>query len=135
MKDSCIIIVDDDPHVRKAYRREFERILEDIGHESVPLLIADSGAQALELVMQADKESGAQIEYFLMTDGDMIGMAGPDVIRGLDELLQGRLLIRIICSADPRYKEEAEKLSAFFVQKPYRTEEFISLLNIYFSMT
>jgi|GEM_PF-5830079 len=131
--DACLIVIDNDSLVKRAHHRGLSGILRALGHGATPILTAESGADALELVAREDQKLGGKTQYFLLTDGDMPGMNGPDVIRRLDGLLQHRLLMRTICSANSEYEKQAEQLTAFFLLKPCDMGELKSLLNIYFA--
>jgi len=131
--ESCIIIVDDDHILRKAVVRWVRRSMKQLDIE-IPLLIAESGEHALELVSEHDRGLGSAVEYMLVTDGNMPGITGPELIEELEVLLEARLLVKVIASGNPDFQGDADRLGAFFIKKPDDMAAIDQHIKLFFSI-
>jgi CheY-like chemotaxis protein len=125
--------VDDNEQLRRAIYRIVATLARRFYAEEVPVLTAPGGEKAIELVGDHDKIHGSDVKYMLITDGDMPGMRGPELVEALDEKLEGRLLVRVIASGNPDYESDANRLRAFFLRKPFGIQEFEPFIRLLFT--
>jgi PAS domain S-box-containing protein len=113
----CILVVDDEPFIRKLART----ILEQWGF---PILTAADGEEALAVY----REHGSDIDLVLL-DCTMPGMTGLEVLQELQKLNQD---VRVVFSSGHSVSGVEQLLAAggrAFVAKPYRPEELVGRIR------
>ena len=125
------LLVDDDTALLSATSRIVKRFLDSSGLEA-EILSAGSGlaAQGVAAAMLA---LHPEAEWCLVTDYDMPGMSGAELIDALDFLLGQKLLMRLVMTGlpSPERKTEIEGKGAFIECKPVSTAQLNSYLNMF----
>lgn len=106
------LIVDDD----RLSRRIVSRFLEFLGYETVE---AEDGAEALEIARE-------QRIHLIVTDWVMPNMTGPELVRRLRQLGDGRLFYIILLTFKDQKEELVEAMDAGaddFIRKPFEQGE------------
>ena len=101
-----ILLVDDDPDTRLLCRR----LLERLGHQ---VTVAEEGLEAMGLLRDHEWD-------IVLTDQNMPGACGVDVLERAFKLQPGALRLLMSSILDPRMKEEAQARGHVqaFIEKP-----------------
>jgi len=134
VKESCIIVVDDQELLLRAYERTIKVIFRNLDRPLVPTILASGYHEAVEHVAKHDEKREGNVGYMLLTDGDMLEVQGPEIIEKFDEQFGNRLLLRVLVTSEPDYKEHAKRLSAIFVEKPFDEQDLSPLIEEFLSM-
>jgi len=108
-----ILVVDDDPFIRRMMDRTLRR-------EHHAVLLASNGADALELATQHDAEIGVVILDVLMP-----GMSGPELSRRLAKQCSGAKHL-FMSGFAPEQLPTGASLATDFLQKPFSSEDLLS---------
>lgn len=118
MQDTCMLVVDDHLKALLQIERAVQKILKDLGEEGTKIIRAESGFELLDRATAHDATTGMRCKYMLLTDGDMPGMDGIELIDRMRTSFGDQLIHAVVLSAGHEYKEPAEKVNAAFLYKP-----------------
>ena len=124
-RKKVILIVDDDKLLARAFFRRIVGLKLDGGYT----LIQDSDPKGA-----AEEAVSRDAQYFLLTDTEMPGMTGLELIRELRLRLGDRLKCAVLMSGNPDYRARASEAGAnMFLAKPAGSDAewqaFVSLLK------
>lgn len=113
-----ILVVDDDPHILLALRKQLREAGLDV-------LTASSGAQALELARHTTVDA---MTLDVAMPGDMSGLDVACSLRG-DPQTAKIPIIFVTGTADARFKEKCEAAGGkYFLSKPYDADLLVQTL-------
>jgi CheY-like chemotaxis protein len=118
-----ILLADDDPDLRAL----LSEVLREEGYD---VLIAESGVQLLDLIGPAllgwSDDPPAEL---VVSDLRMPGLTGLSVLGGLRELNWQMPFILITAFADDHVRQQAERLGALVLDKPFELRQLRDLLQ------
>lgn len=123
-----ILVVDDDDVDAKGVERAFRK-----AKISNPIMRADSGIDALEILRGNDSNRIIQKPYMLLVDLNMPRMNGLELIREIrnDEKLQGTIAFILTTSKAQEDKKEAYDLNiAGYIVKERVGQDFTNLIHM-----
>ena len=111
---ATILIVDDETVLRRNIVRVVERLLKkESCDDKIEVVEAESGEHALVNVGRIDEDQ----KYCLVSDIEMPGMSGFELVESLRDRFNGRLLVKMLQSGHHFFREEAEELGCIFAPK------------------
>lgn len=121
-KPPRVLVAEDDPDLRAM----IVTALRGMGYEPVE---ARSGAELLDQISDAllsgDPSRGPDL---VISDVRMPGLTGLGVLTGLRQANWSRPFILMTAYADPKLREDAERLGAAFFAKPFEIEDLVTLV-------
>ena len=117
--DKKILIVDDEDHIRML----IEQTLEDLEDEGVELLMANNGADALQLIQDEKPQ-------LVLLDVMMPKMNGMDVCHKVKKELQieGVSIILLTAKGQEMDRKQGMEVGAFnYITKPFDPDEILEI--------
>lgn len=130
MGKAFFLLVDDDHAVRATLRRFVERFVK-VNELDAEVVSADSGARALDLTRDCVIREPEAL-WCLITDYDMAGMSGSELIDAADVLLGEKLLLRLVLTGlIGNRRAEIEAKGALIDEKPFGSDKITSYLKMF----
>lgn len=131
MQRPFFLIVEDDLILAKGMDRMVSRYFIE-SQRDIEVIVVNSGEDAVDRVMERIKIR-PEAEWGLLSDYDMPGMSGSELINRLDALLGDRLVWRMIVTGilDEDRRRELEAKQAFIEEKPIDKKDLESYLYMF----
>lgn len=110
-----VLVVDDNAPILSALKARFTHVGFDVD-------TAKCGTLALTLASQAKPDAA-------ILDINMPGLDGFKVAERLQKVSPNCKVVFITASKDPKLREQAEKVGALFVEKPFDSSNLVGVVN------
>jgi CheY-like chemotaxis protein len=126
------LIVDDDVNLSHAFERQVARCFLGYGRHDIKVLVANNAEQAISIV-EEKHASQPDAEWGLLTDYDMPGRNGLELVDELDAMLKDSLVWRMVITGllDDERKALIESRHAFAESKPIAKADLEAHLHIF----